>query len=81
MSFIQMQVLIFLSILIFSLIGGKIASLITSLIWLIETFIIYDRSKINYIQFATISISFQIGMILAVARDFILKKIKSNEDI
>ena len=40
MSFIQIQILIFLSILFCSLIGGKKASLIASLVWLIETFIV-----------------------------------------
>ena len=47
MSFIQIQILIFLSILICSLIGGKKSSLIASLVWLIETFIVYKESRIN----------------------------------
>lgn len=54
MSFIQIQILIFLSILICSLIGGKKSSLIASLVWLIETFIVYKESRINYIQFISV---------------------------
>lgn len=78
MSFIQIQILIFLSILICSLIGGKKASLIASLVWLIETFIVYNGSRINYIQFISVSLSFQIGMLVAITRDFVLKKIKNK---
>lgn len=47
MSFIQIQILIFLSILICSLIGGKKSSLIASLVWLIETFIVYKENSLN----------------------------------
>ena len=78
MSFIQIQILIFLSILICSLIGGKKASLIASLVWLIETFIVYKGCRINYIQFISVSLSFQIGMLVAITRDFVLKKIKNK---
>ena len=78
MSFIQIQILIFLSILICSLIGGKKASLIASLVWLIETFIVYKGSRIKYIQFISVSLSFQIGMLVAITRDFVLKKIKNK---
>lgn len=78
MSFIQIQILIFLSILICSLIGGKKSSLIASLVWLIETFIVYKGSRINYIQFISVSLSFQIGMLVAITRDFALKKIKNK---
>ena len=78
MSFIQIQILIFLSILICSLIGGKKASLIASLVCLIETFILYKGSRINYIQFISVSLSFQIGMLVAITRDFVLKKIKNK---
>lgn len=78
MSFIQIQILIFLSILICSLIGGKKASLIASLVWLIETFIVYKGSGVNYIQFISVSLSFQIGMLVAITRDFVLKKIKNK---
>lgn len=78
MSFIQIQILIFLSILICSLIGGKKASLIASLVWLIKTFIVYKGSRVNYIQFISVSLSFQIGMLVAITRDFVLKKIKNK---
>lgn len=76
MSFIQIQFIIFLSIIICSIVGGKKASLIASAVWIIETIAIYNTSKINYMQIISVSLSFQIGILLAVARDFIVKKIK-----
>ncbi|WP_196001143.1 hypothetical protein [Clostridium sp. 1001271B_151109_B4] len=76
MSFIQIQGVIFFSIIICSLIGGKKASLMASLVWVIETFIVYKTSKVNYLQVISVSLSFQIGMVLAIARDFIVKRLK-----
>lgn len=76
MSFIQIQGVIFFSIIFCSLIGGKKASLMASLVWVIETFIVYKTSKVNYLQVISVSLSFQIGMVLAIARDFIVKRLK-----
>ena len=50
MSFIQIQAIIFFSIIICSIIGGKKASLMASAVWIIETIIIYKTSKMNYLQ-------------------------------
>ena len=44
MSFIQIQAIIFFSIVICSIIGGKKASLMASAVWIIETII--KQSKI-----------------------------------
>ena len=33
-------------------------------------------SKVNYLQVIAVSLSFQIGMVLAIVRDFIVKKVK-----
>lgn len=76
MSFIQIQLIIFFSIVICSIIGGKKASLIASAVWILETIAIYNTSKINYMQLISVSLSFQIGILLAVFRDFIVKRIK-----
>ena len=78
MSFIQIQLVIFSTIIISSLIGGKKTSLIASAVWIIETMIVYRVSKSNYLQIITVSLSFQIGMLIAVLRDFIVKKIKKS---
>lgn len=78
MSFIQIQAIIFFSIIICSIIGGKKASLMASGVWIIETIIIYKTSKMNYLQIISVSLSFQIGMLLAIVRDFIVKKFKKT---
>ena len=80
MSFIQIQGVIFFSIIICSIIGGKKASLMASAVWIIETIIIYKTSKMNYLQIISVSLSFQIGMLLAIVRDFIVKKFKKTEN-
>lgn len=78
MSFIQIQIIIFLSIIICAFIGGKKASLIATAVWGVETFIVYKISSMNYLQIITLSLSFQIGLIIAIARDFIVKRIKKS---
>ena len=80
MSFIQIQGVIFFSIIICSIIGGKKASLMASIVWIIETILIYKTSKINYLQIISVSLSFQL---IAIARDFIVRKVKqtSNKEI
>ena len=80
MSFIQIQAIIFFSIIIFSIIGGKKESFMASEVWIIETIIIYKTSKMNYLQIISVSLSFQIGMLLAIVRDFIVKKFKKTEN-
>ena len=76
MNFIQIQAIIFFSIIICSIIGGKKASLIASAVWIIETIIIYKTSKMNYLQIISVSLAFQVGILVAIARDFIVKKFK-----
>ena len=78
MSFIQIQAIIFFSIVICSIIGGKKASLTASAVWIIETIIIYKTSKVNYLQIISVSLSFQIGMLVAIVRDFIVKRFKKT---
>ncbi len=78
MDFIQVQIIIFTTILISSLLGGKKALIISTLIWAIETIIVYRTSRINYLQVITISLAFQIAIVIAITRDFVIKKIKNK---
>ena len=60
MSFIQIQGIIFFSIILFSIMCGKKGTLIASIIWIVETIIIYKTSRSNYLQVICVSLSFQI---------------------
>lgn len=80
MSFIQIQFIIFFSIVICSLIGGKKASLIASAVWIIETLVVYKTNRMNYLQIISVSLSFQIGIFIAIIRDFIVKKVKKDSN-
>ena len=50
MNFINIQIIIFISIILFSLVGGKKLSLIASAVWIIETIMTYKLNRINYLQ-------------------------------
>ena len=80
MDFIQIQIIIFSTILIASLLGGKKALIISTFIWGIETILVYRTSHINYLQVITVALSFQISMFIAIVRDFIVKKLKKNSN-
>lgn len=80
MTFIQIQIIIFFSIIICSLLAGKKALFISTIVWVIETSITYSLSAINHLQLITLSLSFQMGLLIAVIRDFIVGKIKKNRN-
>ena len=77
MDFIQIQIMIFATIIISSLFGKK-ALIISTLVWAIETMLVYRTSHINYLQVITVALSFQISLFIAIVRDYIVKKIKKN---
>ena len=80
MGFIQIQIIIFFSIIICSLIAGKKACLMATAVWIIETLIVYKTNRMNYLQIMSVSLSFQIGIFIAIIRDFIVKKIKRDSN-
>lgn len=80
MSFIQIQIIIFFTIIISSLLAGKKALFISTIVWIIETFMIYNLSASNHLQLITLSLTFQIGLLIAIIRDFIVAKIKKNRN-
>lgn len=81
MGFIETQIIIFLSIMITSLIGGKKGTIISTIVWGIETLIIYKISAMNYLQVVTIALSFQLGLITGIAKDAITKIIKKKRKV
>lgn len=76
MNFITIQIIIFISIILSSLLGGKKGAIISTLVWLVTTFIMKKGNYLGSIQFITLALSFQLGMITGVVKDFIQKKIK-----
>lgn len=76
MEFIYIQIVVFITIILSSIIGGKKAVFIAGLVWSLQTYITYRFSSFNYLQIITLGLAFQIGLIVAVIRDLIVKKIK-----
>lgn len=77
MNFITIQLIIFITIILSSLLCGKKGTIISSIVWLITTFIIKKANYLGSIQFITVALAFQLGMITGIVKDFIYKKIKS----
>ena len=79
MDFIQIQLIIFSTIILSSILGGKKTLLIATIVWVVETIVIYRTSHSNYLQVITVSLSFQLGMLIAIIRDIIAKKIRKQK--
>ena len=77
MGIIERQIIIFFTIVISSVIGGKKGSLIASGVWLIQTLIMLNSNFSNYIQLIVVALSFQLGMIIGIIKDLIIKKLKN----
>lgn len=81
MGIIERQIIIFFTIVISSIIGGKKGSLIASGVWLIQTLIMLNSNFSNYIQLIIVALSFQLGMIIGFIKDLIIKKVKKSKKV
>jgi hypothetical protein len=81
MNFLYLQIIIFILMIISSIIGGKKGNIICGIVWVGETIISMQFNSIQYIQIITVAVSFQIGLIIAIIRDLIVKKISSKNNI
>jgi len=78
MGIIERQIVIFLTVIISAIVGGKKATIIASAVWLIQTLIILNSNLTNYIQIIVVSLSFQLGMIVGFIKDLVIKKMKKQ---
>ena len=76
MNFLHIQLIIFFTIIISSIIGGKKGALISFLVWVIETYIVFKIDSFSYIQLITLGLAFQMAIIIAMIRDLITRKFK-----
>lgn len=78
MEFMYIQLIIFFTIVLSSIIGGKKGSFIAFLVWAIETYIVFKVDRFSYLQLITLGLSFQISIIVAIIRDLLAKQFKSK---
>lgn len=77
MSFITIQFIMFISIIISGLIGGKKGTILSTLVWGVATLITKRSIYFGNIQFITLAMSFQISLVMGIAKDFIQCKVKN----
>lgn len=75
MDIIQLQLLIILTIVICSLVGGKKGGIIASAVWFIASLIMMRSTMFSVLQLVTVVISFQLGLLIGFIRDYIFKRI------
>ena len=78
MDFMYIQLVIFLTIILSSIIGGKKGVFISFLVWTVETYIVFKVDSFSYLQLITLGLAFQIAIIIAVIRDLLAKQFKKK---
>lgn len=78
MDFMYIQLVIFLTIILSAVLGGKKGALISFLVWAIETYIVFKVDSFSYLQLITLGLAFQIAIIIAVIRDLLTKQFKKK---
>lgn len=78
MEFMYIQLIIFLTIILSSIIGGKKGAFIAFLVWAFETYMVFKINSFNYLQLITLGLAFQIAIIIAIIRDLIYKQFKKK---
>ena len=78
MDFMYIQLVIFLTIILSSIIGGKKGVFISFLVWTVETYIVFKVDSFSYLQLITLGLAFQIAIIISVIRDLLAKQFKKK---
>ena len=78
MEILYIQIIIFVTIILSSLLGGKKGAVIACLVWGIETYAVYKMNTFNYLQIITLGLSCQIAIIIAIIRDLVAKQVKKK---
>ena len=78
MDFMYIQLVIFLTIILSAVLGGKKGAFISFLVWAVETYIVFRVDSLSYLQLITLGLAFQIAIIIAVIRDLLTKQFKKK---
>ena len=81
MGILQLQLLIILTIVICSLLGGKKGGLIASGVWFITSLIMMRSNIFSVLQLVTVAISFQLGLLIGFIRDYIYKRVARKNEV
>lgn len=80
MEFMYIQLVIFLTIILSAVIGGKKGAAISFLVWSLETYIVFNVDRFSYLQLITLGLGFQIAIMIAIIRDLLTKQFKKREN-
>lgn len=80
MEFMYIQLIIFLTIILSAVIGGKKGAAISFLVWSLETYIVFNVDRFSYLQLITLGLGFQIAIMIAIIRDLLVKQFKKSQN-
>jgi formate hydrogenlyase subunit 3/multisubunit Na+/H+ antiporter MnhD subunit len=80
MEFMYIQLVIFLTIILSAVIGGKKGAAISFLVWSLETYIVFNVDRFSYLQLITLGLGFQIAIMIAIIRDLLVKQFKKSQN-
>lgn len=74
MGFIELQVLVFITIILSGILGGKKGSLIASGVWFITSIIMMYSNVFAVLQIIVVGFSYQVSMLIGIVKDFYIKR-------
>lgn len=80
MEFMYIQLIIFLTIILSAIIGGRKGAAISFLVWSLETYIVFNVDRFSYLQLITLGLGFQIAIMIAIIRDLLVKQFKKSQN-
>lgn len=82
MGIIKLQIVILVTIILSGILGGKKGAIISGAVWLVASIIMMYSNIFAVIQLITVTISYQISLLIGIGRDYYMKrkniKIQSN---
>ncbi|MBB6622650.1 hypothetical protein [Clostridium gasigenes] len=74
MGIIKLQIIILITIILSGILGGKKGAIISGLVWLVASIIMMHSNIFAVIQLITVTISYQISLLVGIGRDYYIKR-------
>lgn len=74
MGFIELQFIVFATIILSGILGGKKGVLIASAVWFVSAIIMMYSNVFAVIQIIIVGVSFQVAMLIGMIKDYSVKR-------
>ena len=76
MEFIKLQFIVFATIVLSGILGGKKGALISSAVWFVSAIVMMYSNALAVIQIIIVGFSFQLSILIGMIKDYSIKRKK-----